>query len=211
MTVVRAAALLGALLALGCSGSERPSGSATATLFGAETGLANWKTSVVEGIHVHAMEPDQPCVAAGMDEIRSAAAGVLPERRLDMRQFNPHLDAMTESMLATSSGQAHGGPGRTVLALRRPERQETLIVDLPRLESGQTEGLFKAGDVKAVYSRPPLVPGARLERGWVRAMRSDSGRTVYDLFLVLRMLSPDPPLRTLQVITRVDWPPADPR
>jgi hypothetical protein len=211
MKRLRAALVLSSVLALGCAGSERPSGSTTATLFGPDWGLETWKTSVVEGVHVHALEPDQPCIAVGMGENPSTSSEALPERRLDMKQMSAKLDAVMESMLATSSGPAHGGPGRTVLALRRPDRNESLIVDLPRLESGEREGLFRAGDLKAVYSRSPLVPAARLERGWVRAKRADSGRIEYDLFLVLRMLAPDAPVATLQVITRVVWPPPGPR
>src|SRR5437762_293208 len=55
------------VLALGlaaCSSAPRPpSGASTVTLFGPETRLETWKTSVVEGHHVHAARPDEPCLA----------------------------------------------------------------------------------------------------------------------------------------------------
>ena len=209
MNAGRAAFVLTALLALGCSSSERPLGSTTATLFGPEARLDSWTTSLVEGIHVHAFEPEWPCAAAGMNEILGAVSGAMPEPRLDMKQLSAGLDAVMESMLATANGPAHGGPDRAVLALRRAD--ESLLVDFPRLRPEEKERLFKAGDVKAVYIRPARTTAARLERGWVRVVRAEGGRAEVDLFLVLRMLAPDAPVGTLQVITRVEWPPSGTR
>ena len=212
MSGLRAAALLiGALAAAGCAGHEWPTGSATATMFGPNARLEGWTTSVVEGIHVHALQPEQPCAAADMKEFLSAAPGTLPEPRLDMKQMSSSLDARMESMLVTSNGPALGGPDRTVLALRRiggdGSVAESLLVDFPRLRRDEKERLFKAGDVKAVYSRPARTPVARLTRGWVRAVRLDAGTADYELFLVLLPERPDAGSESIQFITRVEWPP----
>jgi hypothetical protein len=175
----------------------------TATLFGPGARLDAWTTSVVEGIHVHAFQPEEPCAAAGMSEV--LASGERLSGRLDMKQMNVNLDAMMESMLATSSGPAQGGRDRAVLALRRAD--EALVVDLPRLRPEEKERLFKAGEVKATYWRPLRTAAARLARGWVRAVRLDRGGTEYELFLVLQPERPDAGYESLQVVTRVAWPP----
>jgi hypothetical protein len=203
--------LFTALAAAGCGGKEWPTGSATATMFGPDGRLDGWTTSVVEGIHVHALQPEQPCVAAGMNEYLSAASGTMPEPRLDMKQMSSSLDARMESMVATSNGPAFGGPDRTVLALRRIQGDglvlESLLVEFPRLRRDEKERLFKAGELKAVYSRPARSPVARLARGWVRAVRLDAGGTDYELFLVLRPERPEAGSESIQIITRVEWPP----
>jgi hypothetical protein len=212
VNAARAGAVLIAAVALaGCASREWPTGSATATLFGPEARLDRWTTSVVEGIHVHAFHPEQPCEAAGMNEILSAAPGVLPERRLDMKQMSAGLDAMAESMLATSNGPAFGGPDRAALALRRfganGSVEESLVVELPRLRPDEKEKLFKTGELKAVYWRPARTADARLARGWARSVRLDSGGLEVELFLVLKPERPDAGYESLQVVTRVTWPP----
>ena len=78
--------------------------------------------------------------------------------------------------------------------------------DLPRLKAGDSERLFKAAEFQASFERPPLTVEARLERGWIRATRLDSGRSEYDLFLVLKPLRPGA-YESMQVVTRVAWPP----
>jgi hypothetical protein len=208
MSPDRMGALLIALFAAGCCGHrEWPTGTTTATLFGPDARLDGWTTSVVEGIHVHALQPEQPCAAAGLSEILSAAPGARPEGRLDMRQMNEKLDVTMESMLATANGPAHGGIGRAVVALRRAQSDESILVDLPRLNPGEKDRTFRAGEVKAVYSHPARTPGDRLARGWVHALRLDSGAMDYELFLVFRPERPDAGYESLQVVTRVAWPP----
>jgi hypothetical protein len=208
MRSLRAGVVLLALLAaVGCSQRERPSGTATATLFGPDARLDAWTTSVVEGVHVHAFQPEEPCVAAGMSEVLGAASGTLPEGRLDLKQVNATLDALTESMLATANGPAHGGAGRAVVALRRAASDESILVDLPLLKAGEKDRTFRAGELKAVYSQPARRPRARLARGWVRAVRLDGGGTDYELFLVFTPERPDARIETIQVVTRLAWPP----
>jgi len=212
MRTARAGVFLIVVLAtVGCASRDWPTGSATATVFGPDARLDGWTTSVVKGIHVHAFQPEQPCAAAGMNEIRGAGSGVMPDRRLDMKQMNAGLDALMESMLVTSNGPSHGGLDRTVLALRRiggdGSVAECLVLDLPSLRRDEKERLFRAGELKAVYSRPARTPDARLARGWVRAVRLDSGGTDYELFLVLTPERPDAGYESMQVITRVEWPP----
>jgi hypothetical protein len=110
-------------------------------------------------------------------------------------------------MLATANGPAHGGAGRAVLALRRAASDESILVDLPLLKPDEKDRTFRAGELKAVYSHPARTPVARLTRGWVRALRLDAGGTDYELFLVFTPERPGAGVETIQVITRVAWPP----
>jgi hypothetical protein len=116
-----------------------------------------------------------------------------------------------ELLAAKDSGPAMGGPGRTLLALRHlatngSTADQSVLVDLPRLKPGESERLFKAAEFQASFERPPMTVEARLERGWIRATRRDSGRIEYDLFLVLKPLRPGA-YESMQVVTRVEWPP----
>jgi hypothetical protein len=210
MTAPRAALVLIALLgAIGCAHREWPLGTTTATLFGPDARFDGWTTSVVEGIHVHSARPEEPCGAGGLAEVMGKVGDALPdkpERRDTLRDLGKGLDAVMESMLVESNGPAHGGKDRTVLALRRPESDESIVVDLPRLKADETERTFRAGELKAVYERPVKTAEAGLARGWVRALRAGSDGMEYDLFLVFTPLRPGA-YETLQVVTRVLWPP----
>jgi len=207
------------VLALGlaaCSSAPRPpSGASTVTLFGPETRLETWKTSVVEGHHVHAARPDEPCLAAAAGEYLGAASQALGTQDERLREpagkLGGVMSSFMEQLTTESSGPALGGPDRTVLALRHfaadgSTPDQCVLVDLPRLKAGEAERLFKAAEFRATFERPPRNVEARLERGWIRATQLDSRRTEYDLFLVLKPLRPGA-YETLQVITRVEWPP----
>ncbi len=201
--------LLATLGAVGCAHREWPRGSTTATLFGPDARLDGWTTSVVEGVHVHSARPEEPCEAAGLAEIAAAAGAIVAdtEAKKDVfRDLGKSAGNFLEVMLTQSIGPAHGGKDRSVVALRRSDGNESIIVDLPRLKADETEKTFRAGDVKAVYERPPKTAEATLARGWVRALRTGPGAMEYDLFLVFTPLRPDA-YESMQVVTRVEWPP----
>jgi hypothetical protein len=210
MTASRAALVLIATLgAAGCAHREWPRGSTTATVFGPDARLDGWTTSVVDGIHVHSARPEEPCEAAGLAEVAAAAGAAVAEKeetKNALRGLGKSASSFMEMMLAQSNGPAHGGKDRTVVALRRLDADESIVVDLPRLKADETEMTFRAGDVKAVYERPPKTPEATLARGWVRALRTGAGAMEYDLFLVFTPLRPGT-YESMQVVTRVEWPP----
>jgi len=211
MTRARAVLVLVFVLgAVGCAHREWPRGSATATLFGPDPRLDAWTTSVIEGIHVHSARPEEPCTAASLQEVTSAISVAAGEKRDDLKDafkdMGRSMGTLMEALMVQTGGPAHGGPDRTVLALRRPAGEESIIVDLPRLKADEKERTFKAGDFKAVYERPALTAEAHVARGWVRAVRVDSGGMEYDLFLVLKPVRPGA-YESLLVVTRVEWPP----
>jgi hypothetical protein len=179
MTTRRAAlVLLATLGALGCSHHEWPRGSTTATLFGPDARLDGWTTSVVEGIHVHSARPEEPCEAAGLGEVAAKIGEALQdseERKDAVRGLGKGMGTFMEAMLAQNNGPAHGGKDRTVVALRRSDGDESIVVDLPRLKADETEHTFRAGELKAVYEHPVKTASAGLARGWVRALRTGSG------------------------------------
>jgi hypothetical protein len=179
-------------------------------VFGADPRLETWKTSVVEGIHVHSIRPDEPCPAEGIGQIAGKLSQAIRDQdettRHNLRDLGRTMNATLELMMARSSGPAHGGADRTVVALRREATDETIIVDLPRLRPEEGEHTFRAGDVKAVYERPSMTAEAALVRGWVRAVRYDAGAVDYDLFLVLKPVRREAG-ESMQVVARVSWPP----
>jgi hypothetical protein len=154
-----------------------------------------------------------------MTEIANSAAGLLAERKEELKEpvknLSKTMGSLIETLIAEGKGAALGGPDRTVLALRHlaadgSTADQSVLVDLPRLKSGESERLFKAAEFQASFERPPLTVEARLERGWIRATRLEGGRTEYDLFLVLKPLRAGA-YESMQVVTRVEWPPAGPR
>lgn len=213
----RAAAAVLLLLALAaCSSRERPRGDATVTLFGPGARLEPWKTAVIEGVHVHPAQPDLPCLSSAIEAVAGAAGDAMAAGNEKLREpakdLGRRMGTFMELLVAEGQGPARGGPGRTVLALMRLDAggsriQESLLVDLPRLPPGETEKLFRAPDVQAWFERPPKTVEAALERGWVRAVRDGSGTVDYDLFLVLKPAARNPWYESLQVVTRVSWPP----
>jgi hypothetical protein len=204
--------VLAAMSLAGCS--HPPLGaSATVTLFGPGARLETWKASVVEGVHIHSGMSQDPCTMLGLTqalgEIKIAEKPELEER---LRDSSKHMGSLMEGMMAGSYGKAHGGPDRLVLVLRHvaPDSgapDEAVVVDLPRMKPGETGRLFKKDEFQAAYERPPTTTEALLERGWVRATRPAPDRLEFELFLVLKPARPDAAYESVQVVTRVEWPP----
>jgi len=196
------AVVVAALALAGCSSSRAlPSGSTALTLFGPTPGLESWTTIVADGFHVHAPEVDRACALSGVRDI-SAALGrraVDPPERGE--ELGRTLGSAMEGSCRFMRGRAYGGHGRTALLLLRSD--DALVVDLPQLEPGRTDRVYRVGEFTASFERPLTKPLALLERGWVRAMRLPSG-VEYELFLVLKPVAPTPGIESVQVVTRVE-------
>lgn len=192
----RTALVLAALALAGCSTSPRPAGSATLTLFGPEPRLESWKTSVVEGVHVHASE-GEPCTLSSLVAAAAAATG----KGVQADRFAEAAQGLCPPLL----GPAYGGPDRTTVVFRSPAN-EALIVVLPGLKPDESDRLFRAGECSAAVERPLKTVEAVLDRGWVRAVRAPGGRTEFELFLVLKPVRSGASYESLQVITRVVAP-----
>lgn len=206
----RAALVLAALLAAGCSSSSepRPMGSAAVTLFGPGARLETWKTSVVEGWHVHPSQSEDPCTVPVMAEMVGVLGSLQPDREKSEKLNKAMGDVMTH-LCANMHGKSYGGKGRVAVVLRHygedgRTADEALVVDLPALQPGETERLFKKGEFQAAFQRPPRTEEALLERGWVRARRIDRGSSEFELFLVLKPARPDAGYESLQCVARVD-------
>jgi hypothetical protein len=183
------------------------------TLFGPGARFETWKASVVEGGHIHSGMAEDPCTMLGLTQalggIKIAEKPELEER---LRDSSRHMGSLMEGMIAGSYGKAHGGPDRLVLVLRHVASDswtpdEAVVVDLPRMKPGETGRLFKKGEFQAAYERPPTTTEALLERGWVRVTRAAPDRLEFELFLVLKPARPDAGYESVQVVTRVEWPP----
>jgi hypothetical protein len=204
----RFAAVLAALALAGCASSSRPMESATLTLFGPEPRLDAWKTSVVDGLHVHPSSESDPCSVAFLNALAGdVTTGLGTARKGEVAE----LTRAMEKLCPTFYGPSYGGRDRLALVLRRfPEggslADEALVVVLPRLKSGETDRLFRAGEFTATLERPLKTAEAALDRGWVRAFRAPGGRMEFELFLVLKPVRPGASYESLQVITRVDAP-----
>lgn len=213
--MIRTGAVVATLALLGaCASPERPWGSSRVTLFGSGAPLEEWKTSVVEGVHVHAGHPQEPCPAASISEMLSQSRDMLVKTRAELDEPLTKLTASTDSFLeglfASSLGRAVGGATRMVVALQHPgpdgAPDQTLLLDLPRLRPDELERRIEAREIQGSLDRPPGTPVARLEGGWVRVTRSGPDRLEFDLFLVLRAVQPDAGFDQIQVVTRVEGP-----
>ena len=210
MTKTLTAMVLAAASLNGCSASP-PAATARITLFGPEGRHEVWRTSVVDGVHVHPALAEDPCPLSSLTPMMaSLSKAVDPQRGEPLGQ---KMGSVIESMCSQMYGTAYGGSNRQVVILRHfgaeprtPE--EAVILDLPRLNPGETDRLFRASEFQAAYERPPKTVEAVLERGWVRVSRTGSGRTEFDLFLVLKPARPGASYESLQVVTRVEWPPS---
>ena len=198
------AVALAALALAGCASSRAlPSGSSALTLFGPTPGLESWTTIVADGFHVHAPEVDRACALSGVRDISAALgrrAGDPPERGEELGRT---LGSVMESSCSLVRGRTYGGPSRTALLLLRSG--DAVVVDLPQLQPGQADRVYRAGEFTASFERPLTKPVALLERGWVRAVRLPSG-VEYELFLVLKPVAPTPGVESIQVVTRVESP-----
>jgi hypothetical protein len=201
-----------ALFAAGCSQAPL-NAPVTLTFFGPRARLETWRASVIDGEHIHSGMTQDPCEIHGLSDL----LGILPipgkpEMEDRLHDLGGRMGSAMEALMAESFGKAHGGRNRRVVVLRHFAQgtegpDEAVVVDLPDLNSGETERLFKAGGFQAVLERPPVMTEAVLERGWVRVTRPAPDRFQFDLFLVLKPVRPDAGYESAQVVARVEWPP----
>jgi hypothetical protein len=112
------------------------------------------------------------------------------------------------SMLSRTHGEAYGGPGFLVLAMRHyasemEEADRGLFLVLPALGANELERTFREAEFRAEYHDPIPAAKAALERGRVTVRRISPESLEFELFLVLKRAGS---AERFQVITRVDAP-----
>jgi len=180
-------AALFAFVLSGCAASRRLPETSRLTADGHALDVRQWEAMAVEGgnhIHsgrgaaCHVLIPDFPLDAD-------------PRRAEALASAVSTLKDTVEAMIIQTSGPAYGGPDRCLIRLARFPPGEgvedvVLLMEIPRLAEGASEGAFSPPQLRAGYHSPTHEPSAALESGTVRVRRRDGSRLEVDAVLVFR-------------------------
>lgn len=185
-----AAAVGSAMLALvlgGCAADRRLPETSRLSVDGRRVDATQWEATAVEGgNHIHsgrkaACDALVPVLPLGGD----------PRQKEALESAVSTMKDSIESMIVQTSGPAYGGPDRCLIRLARfppgaGVEDAVLLMDIPRLAEGASEGAFSPPHLRAGYHSPTHEPSAALETGTVRVWRRDGSRIEVDATLVFR-------------------------
>lgn len=180
-------AALIALVLGGCSASRRLPETSLLSADGHALDAKQWEATAVEGgPHIHSGRggvcdvpiPDLPAPAD-------------PRKAEALTSAVSTMKDSIEAMMVQVSGPAYGGPDRCLIRLARlPEghgvEDAVLLMEIPRLAEGASEGAFSPPQLRAGYHSPPHEPSAPLESGTVRVRKSGGSRIEVDATLLFR-------------------------